>query len=71
VGTHSLTLNVIDSWSLAGSAFTTLDVMAAPTTVPEPAATGLLLIALAALAVVCRLRQWKGATSAGIQLETT
>jgi hypothetical protein len=60
VGTHTLTLNVADSFSTIGSAATTLTVMDAPTTVPEPTGTVLLAIALVGLAGVCRLRRWGG-----------
>jgi hypothetical protein len=60
VGTHGLALKVIDSYALTSLGFTTLTVAAAPTTVPEPTATGLLLIALAGVAGVSRWRQWGG-----------
>jgi hypothetical protein len=64
VGIHDINLRVADTFGVTHTAMTTLMVMSAPTTVPEPASTVLLMIALAGLAVVCRLRQWGHEVSA-------
>src|SRR5262245_42608541 len=61
VGTHALTLKVTDSYAFTSLGFTTLTVVAASTPVPEPTATGLLLMALAGLAVMCSWQRRGGA----------
>jgi PKD domain len=69
VGDHPIALRVADSLGFTGVTSSLLTVTSAPTTVPEPTATGLLMIALAGLAVVCRMRQWGRESSAAPRLE--
>ena len=60
VGSHGIGLQITDSFGAMSTHLTSLTVTPAPTTVPEPTATGLLMIALVGLAVVCRMRRGGG-----------